>query len=75
MAATLKIPGLKGGLIGALALGALVVRSEETPPASVPAPARVVVVDNASSDGSADEAERAGAVVLRRTTNAGFGPA
>lgn len=43
--------------------------------ASVPPPARVVVVDNASSDGSADEAERAGAVVLRQPSNAGFGPA
>ena len=43
--------------------------------ASVPSPARVVVVDNASTDGSADEAERGGAVVLRRTSNAGFGPA
>lgn len=43
--------------------------------ASVPAPARVVVVDNASSDGSADEAARAGAVVLRLPGNAGFGPA
>ena len=43
--------------------------------ASVPAPARVVVVDNASADGSADEAERAGAVVLRLPANAGFGPA
>lgn len=43
--------------------------------ASVPAPARVVVVDNASSDASADEAERAGAVVLRLPENTGFGPA
>jgi len=43
--------------------------------ASVPPPTPVVVVDNASTDGSAEEAERAGAVVLRRTTNAGFGPA
>ncbi len=43
--------------------------------ASVPPPARVVVVDNASTDGSAEEAERAGAVVLRRTSNSGFGPA
>jgi GT2 family glycosyltransferase len=43
--------------------------------ASVPAPARVVVVDNASTDGSTDEAGRAGAVVLRLPENAGFGPA
>ncbi len=43
--------------------------------ASVPPPARVVVVDNASADGSAAEAERAGAVVLRQAENAGFGPA
>lgn len=43
--------------------------------ASVPAPARVVVVDNASSDGSADEAERAGAAVVRLPANTGFGPA
>lgn len=43
--------------------------------ASVPAPARVVVVDNASGDGSADEAERAGAAVLRLAENIGFGPA
>ncbi|HQN10080.1 MAG TPA: glycosyltransferase [Thermoanaerobaculia bacterium] len=43
--------------------------------ASVPPPARVVVVDNASTDGSASEAERAGAVVLRLESNAGFGPA
>ena len=43
--------------------------------ASVPVPARVVVIDNASTDGSTDEAERAGAVVLRLPSNAGFGPA
>ena len=43
--------------------------------ASVPAPARVVVVDNASADGSAAEAERAGAVVVRLEENFGFGPA
>ncbi len=42
---------------------------------SVPAPARVVVVDNASKDGSASEAERAGAVVVRLGENRGFGPA
>ena len=43
--------------------------------ASVPAPARVVVVDNASTDASASEAERAGAVVVRLAGNRGFGPA
>jgi GT2 family glycosyltransferase len=43
--------------------------------ASVPAPARVVVVDNASVDGSAAEAERSGALVVRLEANAGFGPA
>jgi N-acetylglucosaminyl-diphospho-decaprenol L-rhamnosyltransferase len=43
--------------------------------ASIPSPVRVVVVDNASADGSADEAERAGATVLRLPENAGFGPA
>lgn len=43
--------------------------------ASVPAPARVVVVDNASADASASEAEGAGAVVVRLAANAGFGPA
>lgn len=43
--------------------------------ASVPPPARVVVVDNASTDGSAEEAEAAGATVLRRSANSGFGPA
>ncbi|MBK6405326.1 MAG: glycosyltransferase [Holophagales bacterium] len=42
---------------------------------SVPAPARVVVVDNASTDASASEAERAGAVVVRLAGNIGFGPA
>ena len=41
---------------------------------SVPSPARVVVVDNASTDGSADEAEKAGATVLRLAANSGFGP-
>jgi GT2 family glycosyltransferase len=43
--------------------------------ASVPAPARVAAVDNGSADGSAAEAERAGAVVLRLGRNSGFGPA
>jgi GT2 family glycosyltransferase len=43
--------------------------------ASVPPPARVVVVDNASRDGSTGEAERAGATVLRLGSNSGFGPA
>jgi GT2 family glycosyltransferase len=43
--------------------------------ASIPAPARVVVVDNASDDGSADEAGRAGAFVVRLGANTGFGPA
>lgn len=43
--------------------------------ASVPIPARVVVVDNASTDASASEAERAGAVVVRLARNRGFGPA
>ena len=43
--------------------------------ASIPAPARVVVVDNASEDGSAGEAERAGAVVVRLRENTGFGNA
>ncbi len=43
--------------------------------ASVPAPAPVVVVDNASKDGSASEAERSGAVVVRLGENRGFGPA
>jgi GT2 family glycosyltransferase len=43
--------------------------------ASIPAPARVVVIDNASEDGSAGEAERAGAVVVRLGENRGFGPA
>lgn len=51
-----------GGLVGPCA-------------ASVPAPARVVVVDNASGDGSAAEAERSGAVVVRLRQNTGFGPA
>lgn len=43
MAASLKIPGVKGGLLGALVLGALVVRGEETPPAPVPAPAPLIL--------------------------------
>ena len=43
--------------------------------ASVPIPARAVVVDNPASAGSAAEAERAGAVVVRLPRNAGFGPA
>ena len=43
--------------------------------ASVPPPARVVVVDNASADGSAAAAARAGAAVLRLGSNSGFGPA
>ena len=43
--------------------------------ASVPPPARVVVVDNGSTDGSAGEAERAGAHVVRLGSNTGFGPA
>ncbi|MBK8594569.1 MAG: glycosyltransferase [Holophagales bacterium] len=43
--------------------------------ASVPTPARVVVVDNASEDDSAGEAERAGAAVVRLAGNTGFGPA
>ncbi len=43
--------------------------------ASVPPPARVVVVDNASGDDSAGEAERAGAAVVRLAGNTGFGPA
>ena len=42
---------------------------------SVPAGVRVVVVDNASTDGSADAAEGAGALVIRNRENAGFGPA
>lgn len=43
--------------------------------ASVPRPARVVVVDNASTDASAAEAEHSGATVLRLAENTGFGPA
>lgn len=42
---------------------------------SVPPGVPVVVVDNASTDGSADVAERAGASVVRNGANAGFGPA
>ncbi len=42
---------------------------------SIPPGTPVVVVDNASGDGSADVAERAGARVLRQATNLGFGPA
>jgi len=43
--------------------------------ASIPPGVRVTVVDNASSDGSADVARAAGARVLALETNAGFGPA
>jgi N-acetylglucosaminyl-diphospho-decaprenol L-rhamnosyltransferase len=42
---------------------------------SVPAGVPVVVVDNASSDGSADVARAAGARVIQAGTNVGFGPA
>jgi GT2 family glycosyltransferase len=42
---------------------------------SVPPGVPVVVVDNASTDGSADVAEAAGAVVIRNGENVGFGPA
>lgn len=38
-----------------------------------PVVSSVVVVDNCSSDGSADEAESLGATVVRNTANAGFG--
>lgn len=40
-----------------------------------PAAARRLVVDNASADGSAEEAEASGAEVLRPGRNLGFGPA
>ncbi len=43
--------------------------------ASLPEVVRAVVVDNASEDGSAEVAERAGATVVRSKTNLGFGPA
>jgi GT2 family glycosyltransferase len=43
--------------------------------ASVPGGVECVVVDNASEDGSAGLAERAGARVVRMPGNAGFGPA
>ena len=43
--------------------------------ASVPAGVPVVVVDNASSDGSAEIARTAGARVIEAGTNLGFGPA
>lgn len=43
--------------------------------ASIPPGTPVVVVDNASSDGSAAVAERAGARVLPQPVNLGFGPA
>lgn len=43
--------------------------------ASLPAGVPVVVVDNASEDGSAELAEKAGARVVRMPGNAGFGPA
>jgi len=43
--------------------------------ASIPPGARRLVVDNASSDGSAEEARRAGAEVLSPGRNLGFGPA
>ena len=42
--------------------------------ASVPPGVPVIVVDNASSDGSAEIAEVAGAQVIRLAKNAGFGP-
>ena len=41
---------------------------------SIPAGALRIVVDNASSDGSAEEARRAGAEVLSPGRNLGFGP-
>jgi N-acetylglucosaminyl-diphospho-decaprenol L-rhamnosyltransferase len=43
--------------------------------ASVPEGVPVVVVDNASSDGSAEVARAAGARVIEADTNLGFGPA
>lgn len=43
--------------------------------ASVPAGHRVIVIDNASGDGSAGIAEQAGCVVIRNDDNAGFGRA
>jgi GT2 family glycosyltransferase len=43
--------------------------------ASLPADMPAIVVDNASADGSADIAEAAGATVIRRQANAGFGVA
>jgi teichuronic acid biosynthesis glycosyltransferase TuaH len=43
--------------------------------AALPEGARVIVVDNASSDGSADVAEKLGCTVLRNQSNAGFGRA
>lgn len=43
--------------------------------ASLPAGVTCVVVDNGSSDGSAEAAERAGATVVRAGRNLGFGPA
>ncbi|MFN7989586.1 MAG: glycosyltransferase [Thermoanaerobaculia bacterium] len=66
-------PGLAGvrAVVVSWNSGGLVGRAA----ASVPAPARVVVVDNASADGSADEARQAGAVVVRLPENSGFGPA
>lgn len=42
---------------------------------SVPPDTRVIVVDNASTDGSADIARAAGARVVRLERNSGFGPA
>ena len=42
---------------------------------SVPTGVKVVVVDNGSTDGSAEAARSAGAVVIRNERNAGFGPA
>lgn len=43
--------------------------------ASLPRGVPAVVVDNASTDGSAEAAEAAGATVVRSGTNLGFGPA
>jgi GT2 family glycosyltransferase len=42
---------------------------------SVPGGVTVIVVDNGSTDGSADVARSAGAIVIRNEKNAGFGPA